>query len=69
MEGGRGGGWGRREPKSSGGREVYGRREKKGQETAYPLKGGGGESGEIGHVFRNVLQYFAIEKAHKVGNH
>ena len=45
---------------------MYGRREKRGQETGYTR---GRESGEIGHEFRNIAQYFAIEKAHRDGNH
>ena len=52
------GGW---VPGSNGGREMYGRPEKRGRETGYPK---GREPGEIGNEFRNIAQYFAIEKAH-----
>ena len=52
---------GQRVPGSNGGREVYGRQEKRGRKTRYPK---GRESGEIGNEIRNIAQYFAIEKAH-----
>ena len=45
---------------------MYRRWEKKGWVTGYPR---GQESEEIGNVFGNIVQYFAIEKAHRGGNH
>ena len=50
------------------GREVtvYGRWEKRGQEMGYPR---GWEPGEIGNKFHNIVQFFAIEKAHRGGKH
>ena len=45
---------------------MYRRREKRGQETGYPR---GQELGETGNEFCNIVQYFAIGKAHRGGDH
>ena len=40
-----------------------------GEERAGDRIAKGPESGKIGNEFCNIAQYFAIEKAHKGGNH
>ena len=47
------------------GREVYGKREKRGREAQYP-KGMG--TGRNGKNVATLAQYFAIGKAHRGGN-
>ena len=46
---------------------MYRRWEKRGQETGYPREQELG--GLIGNEFHNIVQYFAIDKAHRGRNH
>ena len=66
VEGDRGGGNAGVVAAGAAGSVREAREERAEDATGYPR---GWESGEIGNEFRNIAQYFAIEKAHRGGNH